>query len=603
MCGISGIWRNSNSSFDFKSIERMKLKISHRGPDGNGTWRSKGQKVILGHNRLSIIDLSENGAQPMTRGDYTISFNGEIYNYLEIKKELENKNTLFSTDSDTEVLLAAYQRWGADMLQKLDGMFAFAIYDEVKDELFCARDRFGEKPFYYGFYNGDFYFASEIKALWEIGIDTSINENLLFNYLHFDLVENPHNQKQTFYKEINKLRPSHSFIYKGGNQIKQSRYWNISISDSVDISFSDASYRFKELLNTSVERRLRSDVKVGSSLSGGLDSSSIVALVSKLSNENATFSARFKNFSKDEGEFIEIIQNKFNTKHFNVNVQEMDLIKELDRLIYHQEEPFQTGSIYAQYCVYQEAKKRGGTVMLDGQGADEFLGGYSKDFQFYFRELINNKSERLRINTLLNKNHNINTTLSYKDKLLLRSPKTHKFVSSVEKKISNKRPRGIHPDFYAEFKNKNSPFEHFTDLKSALRHEMNNQGLEKLLRFADKNSMAHSVEVRLPFLYHELVEFVFSLPSSYLLHNGWSKSILRASMSDILPSEITYRKDKIGFQAPQDSWMQKKFFKEILKEAEQSLIQNKFITSDYTAKWKILVAYKTLFERTHRITI
>ena len=344
-------------------------------------------------------------------------------------------------------------------------------------------------------------------------------------------------------------------------------------------------------------------MKVGSSLSGGLDSSSIVALVSKLSNENATFSARFKNFSKDEGEFIEIIQNKFNTKHFNVNVQEMDLIKELDRLIYHQEEPFQTGSIYAQYCVYQEAKKRGVTVMLDGQGADEFLGGYSKDFQFYFRELINNKSERLRINTLLNKNHNINTTLSYKDKLLLRSPKTHKFVSSVEKKISNKRPRGIHPDFYAEFKNKNSPFEHFTDLKSALRHEMNNQGLEKLLRFADKNSMAHSVEVRLPFLYHELVEFVFSLPSSYLLHNGWSKSILRASMSDILPSEITYRKDKIGFQAPQDSWMQKKFFKEILKEAEQSLIQNKFITSDYTAKWKILVAYKTLFERTHRITI
>ena len=159
MCGISGIWRNNNSSFDLQSIERMKVKMSHRGPDGNGTWYSKGQKVILGHNRLSIIDLSKNAAQPMTRSVYTTSFNGEIYNYLEIKKELENKNVVFSTDSDTEVLLAAYQTWGTDMLQKLDGMFAFAIYDEIKDELFCARDRFGEKPFYYGFYNGDFYFA------------------------------------------------------------------------------------------------------------------------------------------------------------------------------------------------------------------------------------------------------------------------------------------------------------------------------------------------------------------------------------------------------------------------------------------------------------
>ena len=597
MCGISGIWRNSNSSFDLQSIERMKLKMSHRGPDGNSTWRSKGQKVILGHNRLSIIDLSENGTQPMTRGMYTISFNGEIYNYLELKQELENKNLSFSTGSDTEVLLAAYQTWGTDMFQNLDGMFAFAIYDEVKDELFCARDRFGEKPFYYGFYKGDFYFASEIKALSEIGIDTSINENLLFNYLHFDLVENPLDQKQTFYKEIHKLKPSHCFIYKGGNQIKQTRYWDIAISDSADMSFSEASKRFKELLNTSVKRRLRSDVKVGSSLSGGLDSSSIVALVSKLSKENATFSARFKNFSKDEGQFIEIIQNKFKTKHFNVNVQEMDLIKELDRLIDHQEEPFQTGSIYAQYCVYQEAKRQGVTVMLDGQGADEFLCGYAKDFQFYFKELINNKPERLRINSLINTNHSINTTLNFKDFLLLRSPKTHKFVSSAAKKISNKRPVGINPDFNAEFKNKNSPFKHFKDLKSALKHEMNNQGLEKLLRFADKNSMAHSVEVRLPFLYHELVEFVFSLPSSYLLHNGWSKSILRFSMSDILPHEITFRKDKTGFQAPQDSWMQNKFFKEIFKVAEQSLIQNKFITSNYTSKWKTLIAYKTLLEK------
>jgi asparagine synthase (glutamine-hydrolysing) len=235
--------------------------------------------------------------------------------------------------------------------------------------------------------------------------------------------------------------------------------------------------------------------------------------------------------------------------------------------------------------------------MLDGQGADEFLCGYPKDFQFYVRELINNKPERLRINSLINTNHSTNTALNFKDSLFLRSPKTYKFVASVAKKISNKRPKGIHPDFYAEFKNKDSPFKQFTDLKSALKHEMTNQGLEKLLRFADKSSMAHSVEVRLPFLYHELVEFVFSLPSSYFLQNGWSKAILRTSMSDILPLEITYREDKIGFEAPQDSWMESNLLKEICRDAEQALIKNKFITSDYISKWKILIAYKSLFEK------
>lgn len=597
MCGISGIWRNSDSSFDLDLIEKMKLKMSHRGPDGSGTWCSSEKKVILGHNRLSIIDLSDNGAQPMSREVYTISFNGEIYNYLELKQELESKNFLFSTNSDTEVLLASYQAWGIDMLQKLDGMFAFAIYDQKKDELFCARDRFGEKPFYYGFFKGDFYLASEIKALLEIGIDRNINESVLFNYLHFDLVENPHDQKQTFYKEIYKLKPSHYFIYKGGNHIKQTRYWDIKITDEIDISFTEATNGFIDLFETSVKRRLRSDVKVGSSLSGGLDSSSIVAMISKNSKENETFSARFKNFSKDEGQFINIVQKKFNTKHFDIDIQAMDLIDELDRLIYHQDEPFQTGSIYAQYKVYQEAKKRGVTVMLDGQGADEYLCGYSKDFQFHLRELINNKPERLRLNNLLETNHGVNSSLNFKDSILLKSPAIYKFISQVARKISNKRPLGIHPEFYEQYKNKKSPFEQFTCLKSALKHEMNNQGLEKLLRFADRNSMAHSVEVRLPFLYHELVEFVFSLPSKYLLHNGWSKAILRNSMRGFLPSDICYRKDKIGFQAPHDTWMENKLFQEIYKDAQQVLIKNNFTTSDYTSKWKVMVAYKTLFEK------
>lgn len=593
MCGIAGIWSNYRSDNTAVDLKKMTDSIIHRGPDGSGHWLATEGNVALGHRRLAIIDLSEGGAQPMHYIDrYVITFNGEIYNYLELKKDLISIGYLFKSDSDTEVVLAAYSQWGVDCIQKFDGMFAFAIYDKMKMELFCARDRFGEKPFYFSFRDGNLYFASEIKAFWAIGIKKSLNNAMLYNYLANDLVENPNDQRETFYEGIVKLKSAHYFIYKGESHIEQVNYWKINTATTSSLSFEAASKRLYELLETSVQRRLRSDVAVGTSLSGGLDSSTIVGIVAQLTGDRSTFSARFPNFAKDEGHFIELVQEKFKTNHHNVIVDDNKLIQHLDKLIYHQEEPFQTGSIFAQYCVYEASKKNNVIVMLDGQGADELLGGYDKDFKFYLRELIHGKGDQEDFIHKIFQNHNYKLTTDSKERLKILSPSVYQCLAKAKKKFFRGVPTGITTDFHREFAPKTSPFKEFDDLKSILNYELTNQGLEKLLKFADRNSMAHSVEVRLPFLYHELVEFVFSLKSEYFLKNGWSKALLRNAMRETLPNEIVYRKDKIGFEAPHDAWSRNETMNELYNESKAFLIQQKIISEDYSNRWKTIVLSK-----------
>jgi asparagine synthase (glutamine-hydrolysing) len=595
MCGIAGIWSNHRSVHTAADLKKMTDAIIHRGPDGSGHWISEDGSVALGHRRLAIIDLSEGGAQPMHFMDrYVITFNGEIYNYLELKKELAKNGHAFKSDSDTEVVLVAYAEWGIRCLEKFDGMFAFAIYDKVKKELFCARDRFGEKPFYYCFKDGNLYFGSEMKEFWSVGIRKAPNNSMLYNYLANDLVENPNDQRDTFYDGVVKLKPAHYFIYKGERTIEQLNYWKINTTTTSDLSFEAASGRLNELLAISVQRRLRSDVPVGTSLSGGLDSSTIVGLVAQLTTDGSTFSARFPNFSKDEGYFIELVQEKFKTIHHNVVVDADGLIQKLDKLIFHQEEPFLTGSIFAQYCVYEAAKKNNVIVMLDGQGADELLGGYDKDFKFYLRELIHGKGDQEDFIHKIFQNHNYKLTTDSKERLKILSPSVYQCLAKAKKKFFRGIPTGITTDFHREFAPKTSPFKEFDDLKSMLNYELTNQGLEKLLKFADRNSMAHSVEVRLPFLYHELVEFVFSLKSEYFLKDGWSKALLRNAMKETLPNEIVYRKDKIGFEAPHDTWSRNEAMNEMYIESKSFLVQQGVISSNYSNRWKTIVASKFL---------
>ena len=270
------------------------------------------------------------------------------------------------------------------------------------------------------------------------------------------------------------------------------------------------------------------------------------------------------------------------------------LIPQLDRLIWHQEEPFQTGSIFAQWCVYEKARQQNIIVMLDGQGADEFLAGYPKDFKPYIKELYHNNKGLQQFILDVKKQHGYDVKLSSKEKLSMVGHKLYSYLAAGKRKYLTKPPQGIDPEFFSSYASEDIPFLEFNDLKSALHYEMTNQGLEKLLKFADRNSMAHGVEVRLPFLYHELVEFVFTLDSSLFFKDGWTKAILRTAMKDILPDEIVWRKDKIGFEAPHNEWVKNKEIQEIYEESLRYLKNNKYITNHFDDKWKSIIAYKYL---------
>ena len=315
---------------------------------------------------------------------------------------------------------------------------------------------------------------------------------------------------------------------------------------------------------------------------------------SALSETNHTFSARFKGFHKDEGKYINLVTKRFQTNHHNIFVDDEQFIQHIDKLIYHQEEPFQTGSIFAQYCVYQEARKNNILVMMDGQGADELLGGYDKDFKCYLREILFRKNDSGQFKRAIKENHNYQVDLSGKEKLGVVSSGLYKLLATIKHKLHKQIPIGITPEFHNEFYSKESPFKEFNDLKSMLHYELTNQGLEKLLKFADRNSMAHSVEVRLPFLSHELVEFVYSLKSSLFLENGWSKAILRNSMKGLLPQEIIYRKDKIGFEAPHDQWIKNPVINDLYMESFEFLRKEKIIDQGYNSNWKVIIANKFL---------
>ena len=280
MCGIAGILSLDKSNITEVSLKKMTDSLYHRGPDGGGLWIDTINNVGLGHRRLSIIDLSDSGKQPMHYLDrYTITFNGEIYNYIELKTLLLTKGYIFKTSTDTEVLLALFDHKGYDCLELLDGMFAFAIWDKVSKKLFCARDRFGEKPFYYSINDSSFVFASEIKALWAYGIPKIKNDVMIFNYLYFNSINNPDNLSETFYDNIKLLKPSSYLVINVNLEIEiEKKYWDIDYSNiNTSISYEQAKIDFAELLQSSVNLRLRSDVPIGSSLSGGLDSSVIVA--------------------------------------------------------------------------------------------------------------------------------------------------------------------------------------------------------------------------------------------------------------------------------------------------------------------------------------
>lgn len=579
MCGIAGIVSLNSSLVQQNKLQAMGNALQHRGPDGEGFWINQNNHVGFAHRRLSIIDLSSNASQPMHLNDrYTIVFNGEIYNYVELRNEFKNKGIVFNSQSDTEVILVTYHLYKDDCLQLFDGMFAFAIWDEQEQNLFIARDRFGEKPLYYFYNETQFVFASEMKALWANGIAKQINNTTLLNYITLGFVSNPADAQETFYQQIKKLSAATALNFQPQkNTLSLKRYWDIDKETTLtSIAEKDAIEKFKELLVQSVSRRLRSDVAVGTSLSGGLDSSAIVASIHQLQlNKNyQSFSAVFPGFEKDESAYIHQVNKQFGLQSNLIEPTADGFLTDFEKLIYHQEEPFQSASIYAQYKVYQLAKQQGVTVLLDGQGADETLAGYHKYYHWYWQQLLASKDFALNKKEIIAaKNLGVSQSWNIKNHVAAFFPVSA--AKHLEKKIQQQQASFKHLsyNFYAANFDTDTLYKPVVKkLNDILYFNTMQFGLEELLRYADRNSMAHSREVRLPFLNHELVQFIFSLPASFKIKNGFTKWILRTSMLDALPSSIVWRSDKIGFEPPQQSWMQQGQIVEMIHESKKKLV-------------------------------
>ncbi len=602
MCGIAGIIQSSPSQYNKEYLKKMTDALAHRGPDGEGLWQNETGNVLLGHRRLSIIDLSDAGNQPMhltptlsINGDgenprYSIIHNGEIYNYIELKEELIKQGYTFHSQTDTEVIIAAYDYWQDECVDYFDGMFAFAIWDSVKNQLFAARDRFGEKPFFYHFDGKQFLFASEMKALWAAGIERTPNQKMLFNFITIGYTDNPSNPGETFFENISKLPAATCLKYTtSNNELILEKYWDIDPEkQNKKITDTEAIEQFNHLFSTSVKKRLRSDVAVGTSLSGGLDSSSVVAVASPFTIHHSpftSFTAAFPGYEKDESAFSKHVADKFNLQQFTVNVSGDQMMNDWSTLCYHQEEPFGSASIYGQYKVYELAKQHNVKVLLDGQGADETLAGYHKYYKWYWQELFRNRKLFRSKELKAAKEMNVGERFGFKNIIAAYFPGFATVTLENQYLLKAIRHEGLSKDF-VKLQSKEAYYttpDHFT-LNGALYFNTCTHGLEELLRYADRNSMAHGREVRLPFLSHELVEFIFSLPANFKIRKGWTKWLLRETMKNKLPESITWRRDKVGFEPPQKNWMENKQVQDAIHEAKKKLVTEKVLEPEVLQK-------------------
>ncbi len=575
MCGIAGIiLRSAQGNLDKDFFERVNLSMKHRGPDGSGCWINEAKNIGFSHVRLSILDLSILGNQPMHYMDrYVITYNGEIYNYIELKKQLEEDGYRFKSETDTEVLMAMYAKYGEDCLQYVDGMFAFVIYDRKEKKIFGARDRFGEKPLHYCMDHRGFYFASEIKTLWEAGVEKRFNHGMLCSFLYTKKTYNPNSKTETFYEGINKIPLGHCFTISSDFEFELKPYWNLHDVSELpsDLDLPTIIDEVKQLVKKSVEKRLRSDVPVGSSLSGGVDSSIVVSQIYATNHKyQQVVSAKFPGSHVDESHYIDLLADELSLQVNNVFPSADGFFDHLDDLVRYHDEPFGSASIFAQFMVYKKARERGLIVMMDGQGADEVFAGYSRYFPSYYLERILKKGTAKDFRKSMQNNDTfpsavINSSLMSEFSLL------NKVSARIKSKIAKKNDI-----FDANFLGANSLqayFDKYTpgNLRERLIHDQEYGALEVLLRNADRNSMASSVEVRLPYLSHELVEFVNAVRSEFKIHDGWLKYLLRKGYEESVNSEILWRKDKKGFQPPQATWMQEYNTDDLLAEGIANL--------------------------------
>jgi len=561
MCGIAGIIEFDQKDVDHGVLKAMTDIQRHRGPDDNDWYYS--DHVGLGHARLSIIDLSTNARQPMASpdGKRWMVYNGEIYNYLELREELASAGIKFKSSSDTEVILEAYDRWREGAQERFNGMWAFALWDADKKELFLSRDRFGVKPLYY-YYDGQrFIFASEIKAvLLHPAVKKQVNDQAVYDYLisgygYMDVSD------YTFFKDIYKLKPGHYIKVSVDNRrVDQSRYWTLA-PERFWGNEQLAVEHFQELFNDAIKLRLRSDVGVGIALSGGLDSSSIACMADKLytGGQLTSFSSCFEDKDADERPYIDSVLDWTRIKPTFVSAPVDNVFSDLETIIWHQEEPYSTLSILPQWYVMKAAHENNVKVLLTGQAGDEVLAGYHKYYFYLFADLI----KSFRWSDAAHEMDLYRRIKGAKEPLL---GQTMKILASYFTPEGIKRSRRIlardaGPAYIARgfLSRHSSKITVERKFRSILNNDLHNafliSPLPSLLHIDDRASMAHSVETRSPFLDFRLVQFLFSLPPEYKIRHGQTKYLLRQAMRGVLPESVRTRKDKMGFPTPLKSWL------------------------------------------------
>jgi asparagine synthase (glutamine-hydrolysing) len=570
MCGVLGaLLRRKLPDQDVRVRSALRA-LRHRGPDDSGSesFPCLDGSLILGHTRLSIIDLSKAGHQPFHSADgrYVIVYNGEVYNYRELRSELASLGYGFRTESDTEVLLAAWTVWGSDCLRRLVGMFAFAVLDRQESMLTCVRDAFGIKPLFYTEEDGNFIFSSEIRALMALkSHKAEVNWQRSYDYLVHGEYDN---SEETFFADVKQL-PSGCLMTLAlteGTAPVLSKWWTPQITERIDLSQGEAVERIRECFLNSIRLHLRSDVALGVALSGGVDSSAVACAMRHVDPDMPinTFSFIARGSPVDEERWVDIVNQKIQAKAHKLIIAPGELVQDIDDLIHAQGEPFGSMSIYAQYRVNQLASRNGVRVTLDGQGADEILGGYTG----FPGERVHSLLDERRLGAALSF---IGAWAEWPGRSKasgLRAVLAELSTGSIHELMRwtagmNRIPSWIIQDV-AEGMNIVPRVGRFRSGKGArgrrvvaqMANMLTKHGLPALLRHGDRNSMRFSVESRVPFLSLELVELMLSMPEGYLVSaNGETKHIFREAMRGIVPDEVLFRKDKVGFEPPEKEWI------------------------------------------------
>ncbi len=556
MCGICGVVAPGRPA-EAATVEAMSARLAHRGPDGAGSFAGDG--CALGFRRLAILDLSDAGMQPFAspNGRYRLVHNGEIYNYRELRAELDAHGHRFHTGTDTEVLLAAFVEWGEACVERFVGMWAFAVWDVEAQRLFASRDRFGIKPFYYREGGGRLVFASEPKAfLADSGARLEPNPVAIAEYLTQSYLDHT---EETFFADVRRLPPAHSLVYDRDG-LHVSRYWRLEPREAPS---GDPAEAVREAFLDAIRLHLRSDVPVGSCLSGGIDSSAVVGSVARLLRDSAadatavgrrqrTFTAYFDDAGFDERPYAEAVVAAAGAEPHWITFDDRQLVEDVPAIVACQDEPFGSTSMVAQWYVMRAAKQAGLTVMLDGQGGDEVFGGYRAFVGFRLADLL----ARGRLPSLVSE---LRAFSDVHSAAALATSLARPFAPDALTQAVRARTRGAAPLLHPDLRGLAAPVSsNDSRFRERLRRHQElllmRRGLPELLRYEDRNSMAHSLEARVPFLDHRLVELAFSLPGGELIRSGRTKDVLRRALAEVLPASVAARRDKLGFVTPERRW-------------------------------------------------